>query len=140
MVPVLAVLGFAVLAVFLWMRFGSSEGIVVGGQRLTGDEVRGVQDDLCRTRQLAPANPAGAGDLFFGRVHSPLHVIARAVEEADRPAAARLLEAKNDVERAFNAGAGGAQAAAALDRLLPSLAEALRSVGVTPSTCDTRRP
>lgn len=136
----LSLLGVVALVGFFYLRSTEPAGIVVDGTRLAESDLERIYADLCRTRALAATSVPEAGDLFFSRVHSPLHVIARAVEEADRPRAARLLESKNDVERALNEGAGPPQAAAALDRLLNSTSEGLRSVGVTTSTCETPRP
>lgn len=78
-----------------------------------------------------------AEDLFFGRMHSPLHVIAARAGEQDRTAAARMLETDNDVESGFNEGAPGARDGLRPGpALLSTTAEALRSIGVTPSQCE----
>ncbi len=100
--------------------------------------LRDAYTDLCRTRTLAGSDTRQARDLFYGKVHSPLHDIARSAGDADRSVAARMLEAKNDVERSFNTSAPAAQTTAALDRLLASTREALISIGVTTSTCTPR--
>lgn len=91
---------------------------------------------LCETRTLAQASPGVARDQFFGQVHSPLHDIAREVQGRDRARTARFLEAKNDVEQAFNDGTTGRPLTGALDRLLAQTGEALRLLGVTTSTCN----
>jgi hypothetical protein len=51
---------------------------------------------LCEAR--AEADPAASEEIFYDRVHARLHDLARATEEVDRAAAARLLEAKEAVE------------------------------------------
>ena len=91
---------------------------------------------LCRTRALAQSRPVDARELFYGRVHSPLHAIAAEAGEADRTVAARMLEAKNDVERALAAEPPAPATVPALDRLLASTEQALRSVEVTTSSCE----
>lgn len=122
--------------VFLYLGNGQSSGISVDGTRMSEGQLQDVYADLCRTRALAEPRTAAARDLFFGRVHAPLHLIARASEDQSRPVAARMLEAKNDVEAAFNGEATGRSIAVALERLLTSTAEALRSLGVTTSNCE----
>lgn len=135
----LALLGLAAVAGFLYLGQSQDSGALVQGTQLTREELKGAYSDLCRVRSLSETDVEEATDLFYGRVHSPLHDIARAAGEVDRGVAARLLEAKNDVERALNQGASGPDTAAALDRLLPRTEQALRSVRVTPSTCRATR-
>lgn len=131
----LALLGLAAVAGFLYLSRVQGSGAPVEGTQLTREELKSAYSELCRVRSLSETDVEQAADLFYGRVHSPLHDIARAAGEVDRAAAARLLEAKNDVERALNESAAGPGTTAALDRLLPRTAQALRSIGVTPSTC-----
>ena len=126
----LAALGFAVFTLVNRQRVE-----VGGGVQASDVDLRNAYTGLCETRSLVEADPAGARDLFYGEVHSPLHDIARRAQEADRAVAARMLEAKNDTEQAFNTSAPPAGTAAALDRLLTSTEEALRSIAVTPSAC-----
>ena len=102
----------------------------------TSDEVlQAAYTDLCETHSLAGGDVEEARRQFYGRVHSPLHDIARKAEEADRAVAARMLEAKSDVERSFNTSAPADATMAALDRLLTRTAEALNSIEVTTSGC-----
>ncbi len=138
-VAFLALLGLAAVAGFLYVSRLQGSGGPVEGTQLTREELKGAYSELCRVRLLSETDVEQATDLFYGRVHSPLHDIARGAGEVDRAAAARLLEAKNDVERALNQSAPGPDTTAALDRLLPRTAQALRSVGVTPSACSASR-
>jgi hypothetical protein len=108
---------------------------VGGGVQAADADLKAAYAGLCETRSLVDTDLAGARDLFYGTVHSPLHDIARRAQEADRAVAARMLEAKNDTEQAFNTSAPTADTAGALDRLLPRTEEALRSIGVTTSAC-----
>jgi hypothetical protein len=130
------VLGVVAIAGFLYLRTAANTDAPVAGTNLTEDDMKTTFTDLCRVQTLAESDVGQARDLFFGRVHSPLHEIAAAAGEADRAVAARLLEAKNDVERAFNQGASEDEAVLAVGRLLPRTEQALRSVGVTTSTCN----
>ncbi len=134
-VILLGVMAPAALAGFLYLRSVQPSGISGGANRVSDEQLQDAYAELCRTRALAATDLPAARNLFFGRVHSPLHAIAQAAEEADRPAAARMLEAKNDVEQALNEHAPATHIAPALDRLLTSTAEALRSVEVTTSNC-----
>lgn len=108
-----------------------------GGVDLSAAELRSAYSELCGTRTLMDGDPERARDQFFGRVHSPLHIIAARAQDADRTVAARMLEAKNDVERSFNDQAPAGETARALDRLLVRTRQALISIGVTTSTCDS---
>lgn len=137
-VPVilLVVLGLAAFGYAVYSRAVQSPP---GGGVQTADAVlRDGYADLCRTRSLAGSDAGEARDFFYGRVHSTLHDIARSAEDADRSVAARMLEAKNDVERSFNTSTPAAETTAALDRLLASTQEALISIGVTTSSCASR--
>lgn len=102
----------------------------------TSDEVlKTAYTDLCETRSLAAEDVEEARGQFYGRVHSPLHDIAREAEGADRAVAARMLEAKNDVEQSFNTSAPAEETTAVLDLLRTRTAEALNSIEVTTSGC-----
>lgn len=126
----LAGVGFAVYS----QTAGQPDAAGTGVQ--TSDEVlQAAFTGLCETRSLAGDDLDEARGQFYGRVHSPLHDIARLAEEADRAVAARMLEAKNDVEQSFNTFAPADATTAALDRLLTRTEEALNSIGVTTSGC-----
>lgn len=131
----LAVLGLAAIGYAVYQGAAQSPG---QGAPTADSILRNAYGDLCRTHALADSDVDEARDLFYGRVHSPLHDIARRAEDSDRSVAARMLEAKNDVEQSFNASAPAARITAALDQLLASTEEALISIGVTTSTCATR--
>jgi len=124
---------------FFYLRSTDGPQATVEGTGMTVRQLQDTYDQLCRTRALAVSQVPAARELFFSQVHSPLHLIAQAAQNVDRSVAARMLEAKNDVESVFNSAMSPDDAGAALDRLLPSTAEALRSVGVTTSGCDIPR-
>lgn len=91
---------------------------------------------LCDSRRLAGNGDAdGARRAFFDRSHAPLHRLAADAGESDRAAAARLLEAKNAVERDF--GGGPANLQSDLDRLLATTRSAIDVTGAAePPPCD----
>jgi hypothetical protein len=64
---------------------------------------------LCASVGSLDDDPVGAEEAFTDRSHDELHVIAAALQEVDREAAADLLEAKQRVEAGF-AGPDGPSA------------------------------
>ena len=52
---------------------------------------------LCELSRTARIDPTAAGARFMADVHGPLHDVAATLAERDRPAAGRLLVAKNAV-------------------------------------------
>ena len=81
---------------------------------------------LCQTRAEA-AQPAAARGTYFDRVHQPLHELAADAARADRTAAARLLEAKQALERDL---AGDTSLLGDdLDRLLDATRRAIAATG-----------
>ena len=134
---VLALLGAIALGVALYLRSLAAATVQAdAGAPLTEKQLQEALAALCRTRGLAENRPGEARQLFYERVHSPLHVIAAGAGDRDRQVAARMLEAKNDVEQAFAKDPPAAATVPALDRLMASTEQALRSVGVTTSTCE----
>ena len=81
--------------------------VVAAGCAGNGDEGSTASNDdpyaqlyqgLCQARAQA-SQPEAAREIFFDRVHRPLHELATEAAGADRAAAAKLLEAKQAVER-----------------------------------------
>ncbi|HEX2054589.1 MAG TPA: hypothetical protein VHJ78_12800 [Actinomycetota bacterium] len=132
----LGALGLAAIVAFFYLRAQGNPQ--AGDSSSASSDLARSYTDLCRVRTLAETDVEGAANLFFGRVHSPLHVIAAEAQNRDRAVAAGMLEAKNDVETAFNQRRPAAAVTTALDRLLATTAQALRSIGVTSSTCEAR--
>lgn len=135
---VLVALGLAGVGMAVFFRSAGKPDPSGPGGQASDEALRTAYSDLCETRALAGEDVDEARGQFYGRVHSPLHDIARQTEEADRAVAARMLEAKNDVERSFNTSAPAEATTAALDRLLARTGEALNSIGVTTSGCTSR--
>ncbi len=90
---------------------------------------------LCEARAEVERDPAAAGDAFFDRAHDRLHVIAAAVEEVDRPSAARLLEAIASVEADVRQDAEPERTAADLDALLEATRASLERLGLAAPRC-----
>ncbi|MGH8972995.1 MAG: hypothetical protein ACRD0C_07290 [Acidimicrobiia bacterium] len=96
-----------------------------------GEEVaRGLCD------ALGAAADAETAEEDFARVHTDLHVVARAVEEVDRKAAAALLTAKQKVEDDLHRRAPESELAPDLRRLIDATAAGLRRLDVTVAPCD----
>jgi hypothetical protein len=132
---VLVVLGLAGVGFALYSQTAGKPTPAGNGVPTSDKVLETAYRDLCETRSLAGEDVEEARRQFYGTVHSPLHDIARKAEEADRAVAARMLEAKNDVEQSFNTSAPAEETTAALDRLLARTAEALNSIEVTTSGC-----
>jgi hypothetical protein len=90
---------------------------------------------LCAVR-AGVVEPRAARRVFYDRAHDRLHDLARAAELVDRRAAARLLEAKQAVERDLDAPASSStRLAAALDRLLRATSATLTAISISPMSC-----
>ena len=124
---------FVVAAVFMVVAAGCS-GTGDGGSTTSSDDrhVR-LYQGLCQARAQA-RQPEAAREIFFDRVHQPLHQLAAEAADADRAVAAKLLEAKQAVERDL------AEDPQLLPGDLEALAEATRRAiaatgGPTPQPC-----
>ena len=85
----------------------------------------GIVAALCEARDEVVRDAAEAGAIFLDRAHDGLHELARAVEEIDRPTAARLLEAKQAVEAGLEPQSSSASLAEDLEALIASARRAL---------------
>ena len=94
-----ALVALLVLAVSCNGR-STTDTITVDGQPVAVARLVDAHAALCE----AAAHPDQARTLFFDRSHESLHTVARALENVDRALAAQLLEAKQTVESALNAG------------------------------------
>ena len=90
---------------------------------------------LCTAKRQAATDPLAARRVFYERAHDPLHDLARQAQTADRPAAARLLEAKQRVEHDLDAGATPQRLVGDLDRLLVATDAALTAISILPPAC-----
>lgn len=90
---------------------------------------------LCTAKRQAATDPQAARRVFYDRAHDHLHELARQAQTTDRPAAARLLEAKQRVEHDLDASAAPQRLVGDLDRLLAATDAALTAVSIPPPTC-----
>lgn len=97
---------------------------------LPGEE---VAQGLCRA---AAGGDPGAAENSFARVHADLHTVARAVQEVDRKAAARLLVAKQKVEDDFRRRAVASELTSDLEQLIAATRDGLARLEVTVAPCD----
>lgn len=93
-----------------------------------------VAQGLCQAA-AAGDDPARA-ELSFARVHTDLHIVARAVEKEDRRAAARLLTAKQRVEDDLRRRAPASELTPDLRRLIAATRDGLDRLDVTVAPCD----
>jgi hypothetical protein len=93
-----------------------------------------VARGLCRAAEAA-GDPEAAEE-SFARVHTDLHTVARALQEVDRKAAARLLVAKQKVEDDFRRRAPASELTPDLDGLISATADGLARLDVTVAPCD----
>jgi len=109
--------------------------IVVAGDPVSHVRLTDALEGLCTARLEATDRPQTAEARFFDRSHEMLHVIARAVEDLDRPVAARLLETKQKVEADFSGLASGDRVADDLGRLIEATRTALVRLAVPLPPC-----
>jgi hypothetical protein len=65
-------------------------------------QFRAAMDAVCQAETNAGAEEYRASyDAFAGRAHAYLHTLAAQVQQEDAPVAARLLEAKQQVEETY---------------------------------------
>lgn len=93
----LAVVSLAVVAVAVSVALSS-------GRSADPVDAGALGPRLCELARTATTDPTAAGESFMAEVHGPLHEVAATLAERDRAAAGRLLEAKNAVEQAVDAG------------------------------------
>jgi hypothetical protein len=132
--------GLLIVGVFMIFRTSDRQATPPSSpDRLSSAELSHAYAALCRSRAEVGGDPAQASEIFYGEAHTTLHVLAQQIGEDDRQMAASILEAKNAVETTLASGAPG-PAAAALDRLLDTLEQALLSLGVEPPSCSANAP
>jgi hypothetical protein len=93
-----------------------------------------VTQGLCQA--AAGAGDSEAAEASFARVHAGLHIVARALQQVDRKAAARLLVAKQKVEDDFRRRAPASELDPDLRRLLAATQDGLARLEVTVAPCD----
>jgi len=106
-----------------------------GGQPVSAASLQSAATALCGARQQAASDVAGARGVFYALAHDRLHDLARMVQDRDRAAAARLLEAKAAVERDFAGQVTARKARADLERLVRATGAALGVLSIAPPAC-----
>ena len=118
---------------------GSGPTIVLAGESapVPVSRLTGAVEGLCTAVGQAPDGRRAAEATFFDESHATLHVVARALEDVDRPAAAALLEAKQRVEADFSGGlASGGRVADDLRLLVDATRAGLARLEVQAPACD----
>lgn len=115
-------------------NLGMGDVITVKGQEFQEEELRGAVAAMCTARNQAE-DPEAAQITFLDRAHSPLHVIAAALEDEDRALTARMLEAKQDVEEGFSGRADPDELEEGLSALIEVTAEALAALDIPADAC-----
>lgn len=91
--------------------------VVVGGEAVPAERLGGAAAGVCGAAGQAASDAGAARKTFIGEAHDGLHIIARALEDVDRRAAADLLRAKQAVEADFSGNAPAAVLGDHLGRL-----------------------
>ena len=110
--------------------------VALAGETVATARLRSIAGGLCEgARQANRGEIDAARQTFFGQSHEGLHLIARALQDDDRGAAAALLEAKQKVEADFTTPPAGAQVAADLRQLAELTRSSLARYKVSVDSC-----
>ena len=109
--------------------------VTIAGQSVTVAKLRLIANGLCEAAQQAATDTSAAEKTFQGKSHDGLHLIARGLQDIDRPASATLLEAKEKVESDFSNHAAGSQVAADLRSLSEVTKSSIARFNVTVDAC-----
>lgn len=111
--------------------------VTMAGQTVTTARLRAIAAGLCEAASQAATDVSAAEKTFSGKAHDGLHLIARGLQDIDRPASATLLEAKQKVEADFSNKAPGTQVAADLRSLAEVNKTSLARFNLTVDACPT---
>jgi len=106
-----------------------------GKSASAGDAYGRALAGLCVARDQAGRTPTRVRATFFDRSHGTLHVLARALENVDRSATARVLETMNRVEVDLASDRPPTSLGADLDRLISTTRAGLRRLDQPASGC-----
>ncbi len=109
--------------------------VTMAGEAVTTTRLRVIAVGLCEAARQAATDISAAAKTFNSKSHDGLHLIARGLQEIDRPASAALLEAKHKVEGDISDKAGGPQLAADLRSLSDITRSSLARFNVTVDAC-----
>lgn len=109
--------------------------VTMAGETVSTTRLRVIAAGLCEAAQQAATDISAAAKTFNSKSHDGLHVIARGLQEIDRPASATLLEAKQKVEGDISDKVAGPQLAADLRSLSEVTRSSLARFTVTVDAC-----
>jgi len=109
--------------------------VTMAGQTVTVAKLGAIAAGLCEAATQAATDTSAAETTFQGKSHDGLHLIARGLQEIDRPASATLLEAKEKVESDFSNKAPGTKVATDLRSLSEVTKSSLARFNVTVDAC-----
>jgi hypothetical protein len=109
--------------------------VTIAGQSVTVAKLRLIANGLCEAAQQAVTDTAAAEKTFQGKSHDGLHLIARGLQDTDRPASATLLQAKEKVESDFSNHAAGSQVATDLRSLSEVTKSSIARFNVAVDAC-----
>jgi hypothetical protein len=109
--------------------------VTMAGQTVTTAKLRAIAAGLCEAATQAATDVSAAEKTFGGKSHDGLHLIARGLQDIDRPASATLLEAKQKIEADFSNHVPGSQLATDLRSLSEVTKSSLARFNVTVDAC-----
>lgn len=109
--------------------------VTMAGETVSTTRLRVIAAGLCEAAQQAATDISAAAKTFNSKSHDGLHLIARGLQEIDRPASATLLEAKQKVEGDISSKAAGPQLVADLRSLSDVTKSSLARFNVTVDAC-----
>ena len=109
--------------------------VTMAGETVSTARLRLIAAGLCEAAQQSATDTSAAAKTFNSKSHDGLHLIARGLQEIDRPASAALLEAKQKVEGDISTKASGPQLAADLRSLSDVTTSSLARFNVTVDAC-----
>jgi hypothetical protein len=137
---------FASVAIAVLTAVGSGAGcgagakpapvvVAMAGETVATAKLLTIATGICDAARQAPGNVDAARQTFFGQSHDGIHLIARGLQDKDRAASARLLEAKQKVEADFLTPPPGPQVAADLRALAAVTRSSLAPFKVSADAC-----
>lgn len=114
---------------------GCAAGAPAGGVDRSGAEFGAAAAALCRALEQMEADPTSAVDAFENDAHDGLHALA-AAPGLGRSSAARLLEAKAQVEGAISDDTPSPELRQGLVELVEATELALTELGLDPPACE----
>jgi len=111
--------------------------VAMAGQTVATAKLLTIAAGVCDAARQAATNVDAARQTFFGQSHDGIHLIARGLQDNDRAASGRLLEAKQKVEADFLSPPPAAQVVADLHRLAAVTRASLARFKINTDACPT---